>query len=158
MAAAPQRRVPSRTDAGRHIPAPPQWRAIPGDALGRTLRRTPARAPVRSGRVKGSPRRAFVLVVMVPVLLMLGSVYVHAVAANVGADAVHLNEEKARAEAEAERLEVQVTELSSPGRIRSLAGEDLGMRDPASEDLRTYRGEGEDVTEDDTGAQKANGG
>ena len=156
MAAAPQRRVSSRTDAGRHIPAPPPWHTIPGD----TPVQTPWRklAPVRSGRVKGSPWRAFVLVVMVPVLLMLGSVYVHAVAANVDADAARLNEEKARAEAEAERLDVQVTELSSPGRIRSLAGEDLGMRDPASEDLRTYGGEGEDVTEDDTGAQKANGG
>ena len=156
MAAAPQRRVPSRTDAGRHIPAPPQWHTIQGDAAVQTPWRTPA--PVRSGRVKGSPWRAFVLVVMVPVLLMLGSVYVHAVAANVGADAVHLNEEKARAEAEAERLEVKVTKLSGPGRIRSLAGEDLGMRDPASEDLRTYGGEGEDVTEDGTEAQKANGG
>ncbi len=158
MAAAPQRRVSSRTDAGRDALLPPQWRAIPGDALGRTLRRTPAREPVRSGRAKGSPWRAFVVVVMVPVLLMLGSVYVHAVVANVDSDAARLNEEKARAEAEAERLDVQVTKLSSPGRIRSLAGEDLGMRDPASEDLRTYGGEGEDVTEDDTGAQKANGG
>jgi cell division protein FtsL len=158
VAAAPQRRVPSRTDAGRHIPAPPQWHTIQGDAPVQTPWGTPARAPARSERVKGSPWRAFVLVVLVPVLLMLGSVYVHAVAANVGADAVHLNEEKARAEAEAERLEVQVTELSSPGRIRSLAGEDLGMRDPASEDLRTYGGEGEDVTEDGTEAQKANGG
>ncbi|HKH76889.1 MAG TPA: hypothetical protein VKA51_08040 [Rubrobacteraceae bacterium] len=113
---------------------------------------------MRRGRVKGSPWRAFVVVVMVPVLLMLGSVYVHAVAANLDAQAVRLGEEKARAEDEAERLEVKVTELSGPGRIRSLAGEDLGMRDPASEDLRTYGGDGEGMTEDGTGEQKANGG
>ena len=113
---------------------------------------------MRSGRVKGSPWRSFVVVVMVPVFLILVSVYVHAVATNVGAEAARLGEEKARAQAEAERLEVKVTELSGPGRIRFLAGEDLGMRDPASEDLRTYGGDGEDVTEDGTGEQKANGG
>jgi hypothetical protein len=61
-----------------------------------------------------------VVVVMVPVFLMLGSVYVHAVATNLGAEAARLWEEKARAQAEAERLEVKVTELSGPGRIRSL--------------------------------------
>jgi cell division protein FtsL len=154
VAAAPQRRVSSRTDGGRDVLVPPQWHAIPGEAPGRTL----GRAPVRRGRAKGSPWRAFVVVVMVPVLLMLGSVYVHAVAANLGAETARLGEEKARVEAEAERLEVKVTELSGPGRIRSLAGEDLGMRDPASEDLRTYGGDGEDVTEDGTGEQKANGG
>ena len=154
MAAASQRRVSSRTDAGRDVLGPPQWHAIPGDAPVQT----PARAPMRRGRVKGSPWRAFVVVVMVPVLLMLGSVYVHAVAANLDAQAVRLGEEKARAEDEAERLEVKVTELSGPGRIRSLAGEDLGMRDPASEDLRTYGGDGEGMTEDGTGEQKANGG
>ena len=117
------------------------------------------RPPEAAARKKAAGRRRrFAVSVLVPVLLMLGSVYVHAVAANVDADAAHLNEEKARAEAEAERLEVKVTELSGPGRIRSLAGEDLGMRDPASEDLRTYGGDGEDVTEDGTGEQKANGG
>ena len=94
---------------------------------------------------------------MVPMLLMLGSVYVHAVAANVGAETARLAEEKARAEAEAERLEVQVTELSGPGRIRSLASEDLGMRDPAGDDLRTYGSDGEDVTRDGAGEQRGNG-
>jgi cell division protein FtsL len=157
VAAAPQRRVSSRTDADRDVLVPPQWHARPDASPGRTPEHTPARAPVLRGRVKGSPWRAFVVAVIVPVSWMLGSVYVHAVAANLGAEAARLGEEKAQAEAEAERLEVQITELSGPGRIRSLAGEDLGMRDPASEDLRTYGGDGEDVTEDGMGEQKANG-
>lgn len=154
MAAAPQRRVRSRTDAGRDDLRSAHLRAIPGNVPGRKSGRSPA----RHGRVKGSPWRAFVVVVMVPVLLMLGSVYVHAVASGLGAEVARLGEEKARAEAEADRLEVKVTELSGPGRIRSLAGGDLGMRDPASEDLRIYGSDGEDVTEDGTGEQKANGG
>ena len=95
---------------------------------------------------------------MVPVLLMLGSVYAHAVAAGLGGEVAKLTEEKARAEAEAERLEVKVTELSGPERIRSLAANDLGMRDPASEDLRNYQSDGEDVTEGGEGEQKGNGG
>ena len=96
---------------------------------------------------------------MVPMLLMLGSVYAHAVAAGLNGEVARLVEEKARAEAEAERLEVKVTELSGPGRIRSLAREDLGMRDPAGEDLRTYdEGDGEDVTGDGVGEHTGNGG
>ena len=95
---------------------------------------------------------------MVPVLMMLGSVYAHAVAARWNGEVARLAEEKARAEAEAERLEVKVTELSGPGRIRSLASEDLGMRDPASEDLRTYGSDGEDATRDGAGEQRGNGG
>ena len=95
---------------------------------------------------------------MVPMLLMLGSVYAHAVAAGLNGEVARLVEEKARAEAEAERLEVKVTELSGPGRIRSLAREDLGMRDPAGEDLRTYESDGEDGTGDGVGEHRGNGG
>ena len=148
--AAPQRRPRYRTDAGQVVRRLTGRRGARGDA--------PARAPVRRGAVKGTSWRAFVVVVMVPVLLMLGSVYAHAVAAGLGGEVARLTEEKARAEAEAERLEVKVTELSGPERIRSLAAEDLGMRDPASEDLRTYESDGEDVTEDGEGEQKGNGG
>ena len=104
------------------------------------------RRAVRSGGQEARRRRAFLVLVVVPVVLMLGSVYAHTAAAEFRAEAAGLSEEKARAEAEAERLEVRVTELSEPGRVRSLAERDLGMRDPTGSDLKTYGGsEGEDV-------------
>ncbi len=96
------------------------------------------------------------MLVVMPVLLMLGSVYVHTVAARLGDEVVRLEEEKKEAEGEAERLEVRITELSEPGRIRALARGDLDMRDPNSEDLETYDGnEGEDVV--DGGGEKETG-
>ncbi len=82
---------------------------------------------------------------VVPVALMIGSVYAHTVAAELGREAARLEEKKARAESEGERLEVRITELSEPGRIRKLARENLQMRDPGSKDLATYGSEGEDV-------------
>lgn len=88
--------------------------------------------------------RTFVVLLVVPVLLMLGSVYVHTVASKLKGEETRLEEEKARAEGEGERLEVRVTELSEPATIRSLAREKLGMRDPGK-DLETYEIEGEDV-------------
>ena len=91
-------------------------------------------------------RRDFLVLVVVPVALMLGSVYGHTEAAGLRGEAAGLAEEKARAEAEAERLEVRVTELSEPGRVRDLARRELGMRDPAGGDLKDYSGsDGEDV-------------
>jgi len=97
--------------------------------------------------------RIFVVLVVVPVLLMLGSVYVHSVAARLDGEAARLEEEKIRAEDEGERLEVRLTELSEPGRIRALASRDLEMRNPGGEDLETYDGsDGEDVV--DGGGEK----
>lgn len=93
------------------------------------------------------------VLVVVPVLLMLGSVYVHTVAAGLGEEAVRLEDEKKVAEGEGERLEVKITELSEPGRIRALARGDLDMRDPGGDDLETYDGsDGEDVV--DGGGEK----
>ena len=86
------------------------------------------------------------MLVVVPVLLMLGSVYVHTVASGLTAEAARLEEAKKEAEGEGERLEVKITELSEPGRIRALARGELDMRDPVGEDLETYDGSnGEDV-------------
>jgi cell division protein FtsL len=88
----------------------------------------------------------FVLLVVVPVLLMLGSVYVHTVAAGLGEEVARLEEQETGAEDEGEQLEVKITELSEPGRIRALAKRDLDMRDPAGKDLEVYdRSDGEDV-------------
>jgi cell division protein FtsL len=84
---------------------------------------------------------AFV-VVAVPVLLMLGSVYVHTVAARLEGEVARLEEQRNRAGSEGERLEVKLTELSEPGRIRAQAKEHLGMRDPGKD---LYESNGEDV-------------
>ncbi len=93
------------------------------------------------------------VLVVVPVLLMLGSVYVHTVAAGLSREAARLEEEKKAAEGEGERLEVKITELSEPGRIRSLARGDVNMQDPGGEDLETYDGsDGEHVV--DGGGEK----
>ena len=120
MAAAPQRRPRYRT----LLKSPVRGRGIPGGA--------PGRAP------KWKQRRE--------VLLMLGSVYVHTVAAGLGEEVARLEEQETGAEDEGERLEVKITELSEPGRIRALAKRDLDMRDPAGRDLEVYDGsDGEDV-------------
>jgi cell division protein FtsL len=89
-------------------------------------------------------RRRFAVVVVVPVLLMLGSVYLHTVSAGLTGKVAGLEERLARAEAEGERLEVRVAELSGAGRIRSLAAEKLGMEDPDAADLKVYDEDGED--------------
>ena len=100
-----------------------------------------------AGRKKAAGRRRrFAVVVVVPVLLMLGSVYLHTVAAGLTGKVAGLEERLARAEAEGERLEVRVAELSGAGRIRSLAAEKLGMRDPEAQDLKVYDSDGEDGT------------
>lgn len=96
---------------------------------------------------RGRARRGLtiVLLAVVPMLLMLGSVYMHTVAAGLKGETARLQEEKARAEGEGERLDVQITELSEPGRIRALARKYLEMQDPNGKELETYRREGEDI-------------
>ncbi len=127
-----------------------QLRTAPGPEKPR-LRKAPARKVRRSGRVQ---RRRFVVLVLVPVLLMLGSVYLHTVAANLGEEALLLEEKYAGLLSEKERLQVEVSKLSAPDRIRSLARENLGMRSPGAEDMRVYdredgkQDEGQPVQED----------
>ncbi len=94
---------------------------------------------------------------VVPVLLMLGSVHAHTVAAELAGEVARLEEEKAKAESEGERLEVRITELSEPGRIRALARENLGMRDPGK-DLTTYGSDGEDIISNGGEKNKGTGG
>jgi cell division protein FtsL len=86
-----------------------------------------------------------VALVLVPTLLMLGSVYLHTLATGLKGETAQLEEEKAGAESEGERLDVRVTELSDPGRIRALARKGLHMQDPSGKDLATYGNDGEDV-------------
>ena len=129
--------------------------AVPQRSHRASVRRRPIVQPVETKRPSGTParekavggRRRFAVVV-VPVLLMLGSVYLHTVSAGLMGKAAGLEERLARAEAEGERLEVRVAELSGAGRIRSLAVERLGMQDPSGADLEVYGEDGEDGTRD----------
>jgi cell division protein FtsL len=91
-------------------------------------------------------RRRFVVIVVVPVLLMLGSVYLHTVAAGLTDKVAGLEERLSRTEAEGKRLGIRVAELSGAGRIKSLAAEKLGMRDPRGADLEVYHQGWEDGT------------
>ena len=93
-----------------------------------------------------SRRWRFAVVVVVPVVLMLWSVYLHTVAAGLMGEVAGLEERLDRAEAEGERLEIQVAELSGAGRVRYLAAEKLDMRGPRGADLEVHDEDGEDGT------------
>ena len=128
--AAPQRRYRVST------PLRPIARPIEKKRPGEVARRKAAAAR----------RRGFAVLVVVPVLLMLGSVYMHTVSAGLGGEVADLEERVARAEAEGEKLEVRVAKLSGAGRIRTLASQELRMRDPGGADLKVYGRDGEDGT------------
>lgn len=129
--ATPQRRVPSGPPIARPIRRRPEGWGTSKDAPGWTWPRG-----ARLGRA--------VVALVAPVLLMLGSVYVHTLASELKGDAARLEEEKVATQGEGGRLEVRITELSDPGRVRSLAKENLWMRDPGK-DLETYGSDGGDV-------------
>src|SRR5215208_1802178 len=120
------------------LPTEPAWpvqRRASDPSQDRTLRRKAA------GRL-----RRFAMLVVVPVLLMLGSVYLHTVAAGLDSRAADLDVRLDRAREEGERLEVRVAELSGAGRIRDLASEKLGMHEPQSATLKVYGDKAEDGT------------
>jgi hypothetical protein len=125
--------------------AAPQRRyraSAPARPVARPVERPGGGLPGGAARRKAvGRRRKFAVVVVVPVLLMLGSVYLHTVSAGLTGRVAYLEERLARAEAEGERLEIRVAELSGAGRIRSLAAEKLGMQDPSGADLEVYDGE-----------------
>ena len=96
----------------------------------------------RASRQKAAGRRRrFALLVVVPVLLMLGSVYLNTVAAGLDSRAAALDVRLDRAREAGERLEVRVADLSGADRIRALAAEKLGMHEPKSTTLKVYRAE-----------------
>ena len=104
------------------------------------------RGPDRRPRDVVGRRRQFAVLVVVPVLLMLGSVYLHTVATSLEGRIAELEGDLDEARAEGQRLEVRVAQLSRAERIRPLAAEKLSMRAPGSEDLQFYGREGEDGT------------
>jgi cell division protein FtsL len=130
--AAPQRRYRAST-ATRPVARPMETKGPSG-----TVARKRA-----TGR-----RRKFAVIVVVPVLLMLGGVYLHTVAAGLTGKVAGLEQRLGRVEAEGERLEVRVAGLSRASRIRSLAADQLGMQDPKGADLEVYYDNGEDGIRD----------
>lgn len=124
--------------------APQRYQAWPATPLQRPNRRD-AGKKARPDRWKraAANRRRFVILVVVPVLLMLGSVYLHTVSANLGDRVATLEEQNARASAVKETLDVQVSELSAPGRIRAEAHA-IGMKEPSSANLNLYENSRED--------------
>ena len=107
--------------------------------------RAPNRSRDRSLEQKAAGRRRrFAMLVVVPVLLMLGSVYLYTVAAGLDTRTADLEVRLDRAREEGERLEVRVAELSGAGRIRALAAEKLGMHEPKSTTLKVYGDKAED--------------
>jgi cell division protein FtsB len=131
--AAPQRRYRST------LPTEPAWPA---------WERAPAKKKAGSERRRAQGRkRRFAVLVVVPVLLMLGSIYLHTVSAGLEARAAALEQELDTARAQGERLEVDVAKLSAADRVRPLARDKLGMRDAGSADLEVINGgEREDGT------------
>jgi len=130
--------------------------AIPGPGAPPVEREKAARRRGAAARRRAAGRRRrFAVVVVIPVLLMLGSVYLHTVSAGLTDRAALLDERLAQVQAEGERLEVRVSELSGAGRIRPLAIEKLGMKDPAGENLKVYDLDRENGAQD--GGQKKGG-
>jgi cell division protein FtsL len=95
--------------------------------------------------------------VVVPVLLMLASVYLHTVSAGLEARTEGLQHELETARAQGERLEVEVAKLSAADRVRPLAREKLGMRDAGSADLEVFKGGDREDGSSDAGAEKGGG-
>jgi cell division protein DivIC len=120
------------------LPTEPAWPAQK-NARGRSQDST---------RKAADRRRRFAMLVVVPVLLMLGSVYLNTLAAGLDARAAELGVRLDRAREVGERLEVKVAELSGAERIRALAAEKLGMHEPKSTTLKVYGARAEDGKND----------
>ena len=122
---------------------------LPTEPAWPVQKRAKDRPQERSLRRKAAGRRRrFAMLVVVPVLLMLGSVYLNTVAAGLDARAAELDVRLDRAREVGERLEIKVAELSGADRIRALATEKLGMHEPKSTTLKFYGARAEDGKND----------
>jgi len=131
-------------------PALPAWEEAP-DA------RRPAGAPRKALRKTQGRKRRFAVLVVVPVLLMLGSVYLHTVSGGLEARTAGLQRELNAARAQGERLEVDVAKLSAADRVRPLAREKLGMMDASSAELEVFKGGDREDGTTDAGAKRGGG-
>ncbi len=143
--AAPQYRPRARLNEARPIGWPPEQSP---------RRKAQGPAPRSSERRKQlQRRRRFSILVVVPVLLMLGSIYLHTISAGLGDKVASLQGRLDLAEAEGQKLDVEVARLSAPEKIRTRAREDLHMKDPGAADLNVYQKDGED--DNQIGKEKA---
>lgn len=110
-------------------------------------RRTNRRSAGHGSRRKraSASHRRFLVLVVVPMLLMLGSIYLHTVAANLGTEAEQLKGRISQAGDDKQRLDLQVAQLSSPGRVIGIAQKKLDMRAPNGKNLQIYSNNGEDA-------------
>ena len=141
--------APQRREAWPAAPLRRPGRRGPGSGLGKQARTDPRKRAE-------AYRRRFALLVVIPMLLMLGSVYLHTVSANLGDRVAVLGEQNARASAEKETLDVEVSELSAPGRIRD-AARAIGMKEPGSANLNVYENSREDGIRNGGEAAQKNG-
>ncbi|WP_273845858.1 septum formation initiator family protein [Rubrobacter calidifluminis] len=109
-----------------------------GDEREREIRRREIRRRRQMRRRAAIRRRRFIALVVVPVLLMLGNVYVHTILSRLDVRVQDLRQQQARMQAQGEKLDVRVARLSRPQRIRTLARTELGMRDPGGTDMKVY--------------------
>ena len=124
-----------------------------GDEREREIRRREIRRRRQLRRRAAIRRRRFLALVVVPVLLMLGNVYVHAISSRLDARVQDLRQQQARMQAQGEKLDVRVARLSRPQRIRTLARTELGMKDPGGNEMKVYV-VGRKIGEDGENAQK----
>ncbi|MBA2692510.1 MAG: hypothetical protein H0U65_08455 [Rubrobacter sp.] len=130
------------------------WAPEPRPVESPPRRRSPARKTDKAARRKAAlRRRSFISLVLVPIALMVGSVYLHTVSADVNERTANLEERIAAAEAERESLVVRVAELSGSGRVGAMAEGDLHMRDPGARNFTVYEGNAEDGTTSGTQRQ-----
>lgn len=116
-------------DGARNIEAP--HRPDVGRDYEREVRRERDRRRRESQERRQSARRrrSFIFFVLIPTVLLLGSVYLHNVASNTEERITALQERIDETEARSEQLGVRAAELSSPERIRTLAEDDYGLED-----------------------------
>ncbi|MGI8649213.1 MAG: hypothetical protein ACR2KW_02375 [Rubrobacter sp.] len=95
----------------------------------RRLERDRWRRESQERRLAARRRRSFVFFVLIPTMLLLGSVYLHNVAADTEERITALQERIDQADSRYEQLGVREAELSNPERIRTLAEDDYGMKD-----------------------------
>ena len=147
------------TRGGRLMAAPHRWyrSTLPTEPAWPAWEGSPGRRPAGAPRKRQGRNRRFAVLVVVPVLLMLGSVYLHTVSSGLEARTDGLQHELDATRALGERLEVEVAKLSAADRVRPFAREELGMTDAGSAELEVFKGgEREDGTTD-AGAKRGGG-
>lgn len=119
---------------GAAAPRTPEVGREAGDVR-RRFEREKKRREAQERRQAAKRRRSFVLLVLIPLSLLLGSVYLHNVASDTQARITTLQERIDDADARYEQLGVREAELSNPERIRTLAAEDHGMKDASASQI-----------------------